>query len=840
MRKLGFTPAICAFAIFLCAFSSRAYAQTNTFFKSFEMTANGNGAITEVAGFDVTRAPRNYGAYSADFYRDVLQGSGSIRQLPGGMQAGGGWYFIVAGPPSITDDASARNRWTRNGLRDNVIAGNVYEIRFTAAGGKGILLFTSRALVDVPFELWFLASTPDNPVDDVRMIPWINDDDGDEAFSFKLDHAAAGGDNDPYSDWLYFVLPEDQTPGEFGYNQFVQEVLNGTYNEEGEEHLARVVLMNFDRRQYESAPGAGDGPINAFPETGTVFRMTAATVIAIDIKPGSDPNSINCSNEKNVIPVAIMTTEDFDAATVDPATVGFGPARAAEAHGRSHMKDVDADGDEDAVFHFVFGETGIQCGHISAVLDGETYEGEYFIGFDAIRTVTRSNSCDLEEPGEHDRNDVRLLVAPDGRLAADQERSAHGFYPTKKCNPYIYTAGPWVGGLVDGVPVVAEASHNTEFAPSEIGNAGALFRVFNDAFKNDRKAWPPEFSDANRKAVILPGAQNLVVEYNDLSGSPLRDVPTPLGVEIRQRSLGYNDGLLKQALIFIWEVTNVSGNRIDDAYFGFWSDTDIGDANDDRSAFAEDLALIWDNDFSEASFAEQPAIMGFDFLETPGNQGVTNFVTFINSGANPDPRSDAVQYAFLSGSAQFEAAIVADVRFLLCSGPFDLANNERVVVAGAILFGRAPDGTTELAVDPGTFRPDPNDPALAELLAVRTAAQSFYDQNLRGLNLPKAAQQTESRDIPKNFGLEQSHPNPFNPQTEIRFQMPKAGHVRLAIYNLLGVEIRTLIDAPFEAGYHRALWDGKDNSGKPVASGVYLYQLRTGEFAQVRKMSLVR
>lgn len=94
--------------------------------------------------------------------------------------------------------------------------------------------------------------------------------------------------------------------------------------------------------------------------------------------------------------------------------------------------------------------------------------------------------------------------------------------------------------------------------------------------------------------------------------------------------------------------------------------------------------------------------------------------------------------------------------------------------------------------------------------------------------------------IPEGYALYQNHPNPFNPETEIRFQLPEANHVVVKIFNTVGEEIRTLVDAPYEAGYHRVRWDGKANNGKLVASGVYLYQLRAGNFSQVKKMSLLR
>ena len=94
--------------------------------------------------------------------------------------------------------------------------------------------------------------------------------------------------------------------------------------------------------------------------------------------------------------------------------------------------------------------------------------------------------------------------------------------------------------------------------------------------------------------------------------------------------------------------------------------------------------------------------------------------------------------------------------------------------------------------------------------------------------------------IPSEFALHQNFPNPFNPETEIRFQLPTASHVVLKIFNNLGQEIRILADGRYEAGFQSISWDGKDNNGQPVASGIYLYQLKTGVFFQIKKMSLIR
>ena len=94
--------------------------------------------------------------------------------------------------------------------------------------------------------------------------------------------------------------------------------------------------------------------------------------------------------------------------------------------------------------------------------------------------------------------------------------------------------------------------------------------------------------------------------------------------------------------------------------------------------------------------------------------------------------------------------------------------------------------------------------------------------------------------LPEQAQLFQNYPNPFNPQTNILFSLRKESDVVVKIYNLLGQEIRSLLDRKFEAGFHRVQWDGKDESGAGVSSGVYFYQLRAGSFSDVKRMSLVR
>jgi flagellar hook assembly protein FlgD len=94
--------------------------------------------------------------------------------------------------------------------------------------------------------------------------------------------------------------------------------------------------------------------------------------------------------------------------------------------------------------------------------------------------------------------------------------------------------------------------------------------------------------------------------------------------------------------------------------------------------------------------------------------------------------------------------------------------------------------------------------------------------------------------LPDGFELSQNYPNPFNPVTTIEYSVMRRGHVAIEIYNVLGQRVRTLVDETKSAGTYRVEWDGNDEAGRPVTSGVYLYRFTTGEVTETKKMLLVR
>ena len=117
------------------------------------------------------------------------------------------------------------------------------------------------------------------------------------------------------------------------------------------------------------------------------------------------------------------------------------------------------------------------------------------------------------------------------------------------------------------------------------------------------------------------------------------------------------------------------------------------------------------------------------------------------------------------------------------------------------------------------------------ILAGPSGAEILMDKNSGSVTLAV---------VPVKYALHQNYPNPFNPTTTINYDLPKNAHVEIVIYNILGQNIRTLVndDKPF--GYHSVVWDGMTDSGESVSSGLYIYRIISGDFHKVKKMVLLK
>ncbi|GAH97963.1 unnamed protein product, partial [marine sediment metagenome] len=132
--------------------------------------------------------------------------------------------------------------------------------------------------------------------------------------------------------------------------------------------------------------GSAPADVNINGVTYTISPNEVLFYISIDIKPGSEPNSINLG-AKGVVPVAVLTTEVFDASTIEPSTVTFAGA----APVRWVFEDVNNDGDLDLLFHFKTQELNLTDSSTSAALTGQTTDGDNFVGSDPVNIVPKKN-----------------------------------------------------------------------------------------------------------------------------------------------------------------------------------------------------------------------------------------------------------------------------------------------------------------------------------------------------------------------------------------------------------------------------------------------------------------
>jgi len=166
--------------------------------------------------------------------------------------------------------------------------------------------------------------------------------------------------------------------------------------------------------------------------------------------------------------------------------------------------------------------------------------------------------------------------------------------------------------------------------------------------------------------------------------------------------------------------------------------------------------------------------------------------------------------------------------------------------AGSLFFRRLESGVVEVAS--GRIGGDWSASGDADLVTVRFMALADEPGVIEVANgvvvnsahfgIPMTVEKAPA--LPSVAALHQNYPNPFNPSTEIRFDIPTARDVQLRIYNQLGQTVRTLVDNRMKAGTYALEWDGQDQMGRSVASGVYFYNLEAGDFNQIRKMTLVK
>ncbi len=326
-----------------------------------------------------------------------------------------------------------------------------------------------------------------------------------------------------------------------------------------------------------------------------------------------------------------------------------------------------------------------------------------------------------------------------------------------------------------------------------------------------------------------------------------------------------------------YKYINKTGKTLNNTILSYWADDDLGNANDDFVGSLEefDMAYSYNADnYDEDYYSADPPAIGRMFLEGPAIEGteldtawingnpvagkknlpITAFAFYTNGSSvyvDPDLQNadGAVQmYHYMNGymgsgsefidpttneatklcldgdpvagNGWYEGAgwtgglAAGDRRYTMSSGPFEFADGDTVQVTYAFLVARGNSN-------------------LNSVEKLRSLASKIKTYHKYGVLLD--VEDNKSDLAVDSYSLNQNYPNPFNPSTTISFTIPQKEIVKISIYNLLGEKVSELVNSEFSAGIHNV----KFNASK-LASGIYFYNIKAGEFTQTRKMMLLK
>ena len=294
--------------------------------------------------------------------------------------------------------------------------------------------------------------------------------------------------------------------------------------------------------------------------------------------------------------------------------------------------------------------------------------------------------------------------------------------------------------------------------------------------------------------------------------------PNRLGAGIEQRVIGWSDTARGDFVISHWQV-RARIQAIENLHLGVLVDWSAADAEGlERVVVDPERKTQWVEPVSGSGapvagvmVLEGPGTLRADWLWalTPREPPQTEDRPAVYDRENPDRKlSSAELWPLVSRPAEPSISPAGNVAGVIGSGPVDL-----------------PLGTSADLVMAFSVADD-----LPGLLAALEAARVSWASLREG----------QDGQAPVRVELLPNLPNPFNPSTSIRFALPVPARARLVIYDLRGRLVRALLDSQVEAGFHRREWDGRDEQGREVASGVYFVQLRSGADTRSQRMVLVR
>ncbi len=279
----------------------------------------------------------------------------------------------------------------------------------------------------------------------------------------------------------------------------------------------------------------------------------------------------------------------------------------------------------------------------------------------------------------------------------------------------------------------------------------------------------------------------------------------PIGISILQESYADTVSSVNNIIILKYTITNLKAVTISNLHCGLFMDWDINSGGRDFSDY---------DSLHTMGIVKNLPVGGNRWLATKllTNKQNVSYRTIDNGSEIDDGFSMIEKWDFLTGGIQTTEVSVKNVSTLITEGPFTINPGEDITVSFALIAAQSQ----------------------AELETSASQAQQMWDNVISDINTK------EESPLIQAFYLTQNYPNPFNPSTTIEFNITQNDHVELIVYNLMGQKIKTLVDEKRNGGKYQVTWDGNNNDGIKVASGVYICRLKVGDFKAFRKMILIK
>jgi len=340
--------------------------------------------------------------------------------------------------------------------------------------------------------------------------------------------------------------------------------------------------------------------------------------------------------------------------------------------------------------------------------------------------------------------------------------------------------------------------------------------------------WKPTFADAGKTFTVLAVVSDGVTTGQ--GPTPGRDTMTVTVVVNRSRALGDADGNgTVQAADAAKVLQYVAGLITETDPAALWA----MDASKNGTISAYDASLILQaaaglipplsGTYEEATLGKGTVMQATGSLAMVSPEATTNpEVVKVGISLSNPANVYAVQ---LTSKADFSQVSIDAVNASLPEGwemNWNVVGNElRIVAAGITPLSSGEIGSIMVHLKSKESR-------------ISFSSEALLNENYQSLGAVEVAA------IPTVFALDQNYPNPFNPSTTIKYQIASDASVNLVIYNVQGQKIRTLISKEQKAGYYSVVWDGRNEAGQTVSSGLYLYRVQAGSFVATQKMLMLK